>query len=212
MACVLSQSTLLRLQVALQGNCLRWTLDFVPFPGPSSSGTQVLGERTVPGGLCDLITSLVPAAWLPGCATRVPSQVCCVSPLGSWSLAETILVDVNRPGSQENLVSNWKPAHSLVEDAVSEPKIAPCLSAPAVAHLPLCLKQGDGPVRSWLVLLWNSLSPLFCEHTRLCLRLELFAGKFSLSFFSLWLSLSLGCYLMLAPSVCPQGIQAWSLP
>ena len=80
---VLSQSTLLRLQVALQGNCLRWTLDFVPFPGPSSSGNQVLGERTVPGGLCDLITSLVPAAWLPGCATRAPSQVCCVSPLGS---------------------------------------------------------------------------------------------------------------------------------
>jgi len=34
MACVLSQSTLLRLQVALQGNCLKWALRFVPFPGP----------------------------------------------------------------------------------------------------------------------------------------------------------------------------------
>ena len=108
-----------------------------------------------------------------------------MSPLGSSSLAVTLLADVNHTGSQKDLVSNWEPAHSLVEDAVSEPKIAPCLSAPAVAHLPLCLKQGDGPVRSWLVLLWNSLSPLFCEHTRLCLRLELFAGKFSLYFFSL---------------------------
>ena len=69
-ACVLSQSTLLSLQVALQGNCLKRTLGcvhspglshsgsgsgllhkgadsvgprFVPFPGPSSSGDQVLG-------------------------------------------------------------------------------------------------------------------------------------------------------------------------
>ena len=30
-------------------------------------------------------------------------------------------------------------------------------------------------------------------------------GRFSLSY-------SLGCYLKLAPSDCPQGIQAWSLP
>ena len=107
---VLSQSTLLRLQVAVQGNCPKQALDFVHFPGLSCSGSgswalhksidsvghafcaipgseqcrrQVLGERTVPGGLCILITSLVPAAWFPVCASRAPSQVCCVSPLGS---------------------------------------------------------------------------------------------------------------------------------
>ena len=40
-----------------------------------------------------------------------------------------------------------------------------------------------GPVRCRLALLWYSLSPLFCEWARLCLRLELFAGNFSLSFF-----------------------------
>ena len=66
--CVLSQSTLLRFQVALQGTGpvlralprskpLRFRfstkaqtqlgLRFVPFPGPSSSGDQVLGERTL---------------------------------------------------------------------------------------------------------------------------------------------------------------------
>ena len=39
MACVLSQFTLLRLQVALQGNCLRWTLVCVHFPGLSHSGS-----------------------------------------------------------------------------------------------------------------------------------------------------------------------------
>ena len=79
--CVLSWSTPLRLQVALQGNYLKRALDcvhfpglscsgsdsrvlhkaqtrlglrFVPFPGPSSSGNQVLGERALPrwGGAC----------------------------------------------------------------------------------------------------------------------------------------------------------------
>ena len=49
----------------------------------------------------------------------------------------TLLAGVNHPGSQEDLVSNWKPAHNLVEDAVSGAEIAPfqlwllptCLSA-----------------------------------------------------------------------------------
>ena len=35
---------------------------FVPFPGLSSSGNQVPGAHTVPGGPCILITSLVPEA------------------------------------------------------------------------------------------------------------------------------------------------------
>ena len=81
---VLSLSRLLRLLVGLQGNCPKWALGFVhlpglswsgagswvlhkdtdsvgpafcAFPGPSSSIDQVLGERSVPGGLCLLITS-----------------------------------------------------------------------------------------------------------------------------------------------------------
>ena len=73
-ACVLSQSTLLKLWVALQENCLQWALGcmhfpglscsgsdsrvlhktqtwlglrFVPFPGLSRLGDQVLGEHTL---------------------------------------------------------------------------------------------------------------------------------------------------------------------
>ena len=48
MACVLSQSTLLRLQVALQGNCPKWALGFVHFPGlsHSCSGSWVLHKGT----------------------------------------------------------------------------------------------------------------------------------------------------------------------
>ena len=109
-----------------------------------------------------------------------------MSPLGSSSLAVTLLADVNHTGSQKDLVSNWEPAHSLVEDAFSGAKIGPCLPALAVAHLPLCLRWGNGPVHSQLALLLYSLSPLFCEQARLRLRLELFTGKLSLSlFFSL---------------------------
>ena len=48
--------------------------------------------------------------------------------------------------------------------------------------------MGDGPVCCWLALLCYSLSPSFCGQAWQCLRLGLFAGKFSLSFF-LFLSL-----------------------
>ena len=53
-------------------------------------------------------------------------------------------MDVDSPGSQEDLVSNCEPAPSLVEDAVSGPKFTPRLPALAVACLPLCLQQGMG--------------------------------------------------------------------
>ena len=56
----------------------------------------------------------------------------------------TLLVDVNHPGSQEVLVSNWEPAHSLVEDAISGAEFAPFLLALAGAFLPPCLQQGIG--------------------------------------------------------------------
>ena len=48
MTCVLSQSTLLRLQVVLQGNCLIRALGCVHFPGLScsGSGSQVLHKGT----------------------------------------------------------------------------------------------------------------------------------------------------------------------
>ena len=73
---------------------------------------------------------------------EAPSQVFRVSPLGSSSLAAVLLADVNCPGSQENLVSNWEPAQT--EDAVSGAEIAPRLLALAVARLPPCLQRGMG--------------------------------------------------------------------
>ena len=58
-----------------------WACVLCPFPDLGSSDDQVLGECAVQGGPCVLITSPVPASWFPRCATRTPSQMCCMSPL-----------------------------------------------------------------------------------------------------------------------------------
>ena len=52
--------------------------------------------------------------------------------------------DVNCSGSQEDLVSNWEPARSLVEDAVSGDEFAPLPLVLAVTHLPPCIQRGVG--------------------------------------------------------------------
>ena len=197
---VLSQPTLLRLLVALQGICLKGALGCVHFPGlsRSGSGSRVLHKGTL-GWACVLCPSQVPAAQVtrclasalsPGvwCVLSPPrpsclvswvssgsmSQVCCVCPLGSWSLAATLLADVSHPGSQDDLVNDWEPAHSLVEDALFWLWLSPaCLSAssggwalPQWASSPLVFAQSFVPWVGWQ-----------------CLRLELFTGKFSLSLF-----------------------------
>ena len=123
MACVLSWSTLLRLQVALQGNCLKRALGcvhfpqiqvlrystkaqtrlglcFVPFPGLSSSGDQVLGECTIPGVWC----VLSPPQSQPLSFLGVPQEryLRCAMCLLWGSQVVTLLADVNRPGSRED--------------------------------------------------------------------------------------------------------------
>ena len=114
----------------------------------------MLGERTLPKWEVRLSTSPIPAAQFPGCAVGARFQVCHVSPLGSQSLPATLLAAVNHPGSQEDVVSNWEPAHSLVKNAVSGAKIVPRFLALDAACLPLCHQWGEGPVLSLLALLW----------------------------------------------------------
>ena len=109
-SCVLSQSTLLRLQADLQGYCLKWALGFMHLLGLSHSwsGSQVphKGTDSVGPEFCDLPRSQklrrpgawrahspqvdgmsyhlpIPATGFPGCTSRMLSQVCHVSPLGS---------------------------------------------------------------------------------------------------------------------------------
>ena len=65
-----------------------------------------------PYGPCISFTFQVPITQFPRSSTRAQSQVCYVSPLGSWTQAGTLLADVNCPGSRENEVSNRSPAYS----------------------------------------------------------------------------------------------------
>ena len=175
-----SWSTLLRLQVALQGNYLKLALGCVHFPGLScsGSGSQVLHKGTdlVGPALCALPRHEQlrrPGDWrghtpqVGGVSYHLPCPSCLVS----WVHSQSALSGVpcvssgelisgcnpsgrcQCPGSQEDLVSNWEPAHNLVEDAISRAEIAPCLPTLAITHLPLCLQRGNGLVHSWLALL-----------------------------------------------------------
>ena len=130
--CVLPQSTLLRLQVALQDHCPKQALCFLNFPGLSHSVSRLLrkGTHSVACAFCSLPRSQQlrgPGAWwahcprwvmhlnhlpvwasqFPRCAVRAPSQVGHVPALGSWCQAVTLLAYVNHPGSQGDVVSTW---------------------------------------------------------------------------------------------------------
>jgi len=82
-ACVLSRSTLLRLQAALQGNFLKWALGCRHFPGlsRSGSGSRVLhkGTDSVRPAFCALPRSeqlRQPGAW----RRHTPQVWCILSP------------------------------------------------------------------------------------------------------------------------------------
>ena len=74
---ILPRSHPLRFSGALSGHMPRWAMCFVPFPGPSCSSDQTLGECTVPSGACVLCTFLVLVAWFPD-APRGHSPRCAV--------------------------------------------------------------------------------------------------------------------------------------
>ena len=131
-----SMSLKFRFLGTAQRHRLSWACLCWPSQVQAAQVTRCLVSTLSPG-VVHLITSLFPAAQFPRRTAGVPSQGFHVSPLGSWSLAGTFLVDVNRPGSQEDLVSNW-------ELACSGAEFAPSLLALGVAFLPLCLRQGMG--------------------------------------------------------------------
>ena len=175
----------------LQRHRLSWACISCPSQVWAAHVARCLASADSPAALY-LITSMIPAILFPECIAWVQSQVCHMSPMGSWSLAVTLLVDMKCPGSQEDVVSNcsqfgrgccpWGRVSPLPFDSGCLPP----------ASLPLV---GDGLVHSWLGLLWYLLSHLFCQRTWQCLRLELFTGKFSHSLFPLF-TFSLSDYPM----------------
>ena len=87
MACVLSWSTLLRLQGALQGNCLKRVLGCLDFPSLSHSGSGFSGapQRHRLGWACISCPSQVQAAQVTRCLVSAlsPGGRCILSP--PWS-------------------------------------------------------------------------------------------------------------------------------
>ena len=149
------------------GHRLGWACVLCPSQARAAQATRCLARAHAPGGEC-FLSPPGPShsvSWVRG--VSADSGVWCVS-------SGEQISDCDPPGGcqpsriPEDLGSNWEPARSLVEDAISGAEIAPHLSAPAVAHLPLCLQRGKGPVCSRLELLWYSLGPLLCEQARLC--------------------------------------------
>ena len=118
----LSLSKPLRLLGAPRGPSPRQAVHLMYFPGSSCSDSLL--EGTIPGELCILCTSHVQATQAPRCTTsrRVPGGPCISS--GEMSQAVTFLADMNRSGPQEDMVSNWHPAHSLAGDVVTGVEIA----------------------------------------------------------------------------------------
>ena len=183
---VLSQSTLLRLQVALKGNCPKWALRCMHFPGLSclGSGSRVLHKGTDLVGPAFCALSLVRETQAIGClvsshsqaggaSDRLPCPSCSVfwvynrrafSGVPCVSSGELISGcdcpgNVNRPQSQELLVSNG----TCLQFGRR------CLFGSAIVLFwlwlpPTCLSLvEDEQVCSLLALLWYSLSPFFCE-------------------------------------------------
>ena len=114
---------------------------FRVLPRPGSSGDPVLGTLPLPrwGHVLPLPH---PSRRFPG-AQRECGLGSALGVLGEL-VSAALLMDANCPGPQEDLVSNWEPARSLVGDAVLRAEIAPRLPALAAARLPLCLWQGMG--------------------------------------------------------------------
>ena len=184
-------------------------LCFVPFPGTSHSGDQVFGERSH----CNLSPPLsLPLSFLGVQLVHLlRCAMCLFWGVDLWLQPSWWMSTVQYPRktwlATGDLLAVWKRMRSL---GLRLP-----LSFWLWLSTPCLYASGGG---------WASLQPassplvftqsfVLCE-ARQCLRLELLVRKFFLFLFSLslWLSHSLGCYLTLTPSDCPQGIQARSLP
>ena len=142
---------------------------FVPLPGLRSSGDQVLGECTRPGGPCILSP---PWSWL----------LCFLGALQENYLRCAICLlwraDLRlRPSwwlsTIQDLRKTWLAARSLLTVWRKVPSLGFRLQQPLAFQLWAVFLPpgGEGPVCSQLSLLWYSLSPLFCQQASLCLRL-----------------------------------------
>ena len=167
----------------------------MPFPSPSSAGDYVLGEHTVPGGPCILITSPVLAAQFPG-VPREHHLTCAVCLLWGADLRLQLSWQMS---TVQDPRKTWLATGSLLTVwwgmMVSGAEIAPCLLALSVTCLPASLP----PVGGWGLYAAGWLSfgirSILCSVSGPGCALKPFTGKFSLSFFlpghpTVWVAIS----------------------
>ena len=204
-ACVLSPSTLLRVQVALQGagpelhalprsKLLRFRFSGTPqrrrlgwvcvlcLSGWSSSGNQVLEDHTL--FRCSAPYSLRgPSLSFWGHPVRC--ALCLFWGAYLWLQPTRWMSTIQN--LRKSLIRNWKLVCSLVGDALSGAEFAPFWFwlAPASTLPP----AGDGPVHSRVALLWYC--SVLCSVNRLAVP---WVRAFHRLILSLCLSVSLSCY------------------
>ena len=155
---------------------------FCALPRPKQLRRPGAWRAHSPSWAVCLITSPVPGAWFPECTMRAPSQMCHVSPLGSWSLLPSWW-----KSTVQDPRKTWLVTGSLLTVWWRMLSLGPRLPlAFWLWLLPACLSGGGrGWSTAWLALLWCSLNPLLYEWARLCLRA--FLGKVLFFSLSLWL-------------------------
>ena len=216
--CVLSPSTLLRFPAARQGAGPE--LRALPRPKPLRFRFSGTPQKRRLSWACILCLSLALCLPLPeqlrqpGAGwVHSPWVWCAFSPLRPQPHFPPMLVGCMCPVFSCDPPGGCRP--SRVSGSLWK-KLEACLQCGRGCHLwgqvfpfPLppasCLRLGwAGLVCSRLALLWTCSDPLFCVRPPAVCSGQLI--------FSLLLSHSLSCYLTKAPSNCPQGTQAGSLP
>lgn len=153
---VLSQCTWLRFPADPRGHCPKWVLCFThfpslnhsgcfgPFPGASCSGDRVAGKALSQVGCGSYVPDRSqPLGFLALLEGRF-ARVLCLE--GCWTQALTFMAYANCPWTQEDMISNWQPAQSLVGDVLSGADItaASCLLLLDDANILFCLHGGKG--------------------------------------------------------------------
>ena len=128
-------------------------LRFVPFPGVSSSGVQVLGESTLPRwAVCLIISWFQPLGFLGALQEcRLRCAVCLL-----WRV-DLRLQSSWQMSTVQDPRKTWLATGSLLTVWWMMPSLGPRLSlAFQLWLLPACLSAsgGKGTVCSWLALLW----------------------------------------------------------
>ena len=140
---------------------LGWMCILFPSQVPTAQVTRGLVSALSQVGCCILITSWVRTTQFTGVLWK--HQLRCVMCL-LWGADPKL-----RPSWQMSTVQDsrkaWLATGSLLtvwwRMLVSGAETSPYLLALAVTHVPLCLLLGEGPIGSWLVLLWYLFNLLF---------------------------------------------------